>query len=80
MIAGYILATVWSWQVTSPSWVWWTDPTNDDSPRLFYLYTNKVYFTQARWDEASRVAIRVMTKPCPNCRTATERDGELDYL
>ncbi|XP_054260838.1 E3 ubiquitin-protein ligase parkin-like isoform X1 [Macrosteles quadrilineatus] len=29
----------------------------------------------ARWDEASRVTIRVMTKPCPECRTATERDG-----
>lgn len=29
----------------------------------------------ARWDEASRVAIRVSTKPCPKCRTATERDG-----
>uniref|UniRef100_A0A1B6LBH9 E3 ubiquitin-protein ligase parkin n=1 Tax=Graphocephala atropunctata TaxID=36148 RepID=A0A1B6LBH9_9HEMI len=29
----------------------------------------------ARWDEASRVTIRVMTKPCPKCRTATERDG-----
>ncbi|XP_039284843.1 E3 ubiquitin-protein ligase parkin [Nilaparvata lugens] len=31
--------------------------------------------SQARWDEASKVAIRVTTKPCPKCRTATERDG-----
>ncbi|XP_075212405.1 E3 ubiquitin-protein ligase parkin [Lycorma delicatula] len=30
---------------------------------------------QARWDDASKVTIRVMTKPCPRCRTATERDG-----
>ncbi|KAL3281470.1 hypothetical protein HHI36_004679 [Cryptolaemus montrouzieri] len=29
----------------------------------------------ARWDEASKVAIRVLTKPCPKCRTPTERDG-----
>uniref|UniRef100_A0A1B6DYZ7 E3 ubiquitin-protein ligase parkin n=2 Tax=Clastoptera arizonana TaxID=38151 RepID=A0A1B6DYZ7_9HEMI len=28
----------------------------------------------ARWDEASKVTIKVMTKPCPKCRTATERD------
>ncbi|CAH0753870.1 unnamed protein product [Bemisia tabaci] len=31
--------------------------------------------SQARWDEASKVAIKVTTKPCPKCRTATERDG-----
>nr|CAD7405326.1 unnamed protein product [Timema cristinae] len=30
---------------------------------------------QARWDDASKVTIRVMTKPCPKCRTPTERDG-----
>ncbi|KAG8227641.1 hypothetical protein J437_LFUL008718 [Ladona fulva] len=30
---------------------------------------------QARWDEASKVAIKVTTKPCPKCRTPTERDG-----
>lgn len=29
----------------------------------------------ARWDEASKVAIKVLTKPCPKCRTPTERDG-----
>ncbi|PSN38260.1 E3 ubiquitin-protein ligase parkin [Blattella germanica] len=30
---------------------------------------------QARWDDASHVAIRVTTKPCPKCRTPTERAG-----
>jgi parkin len=30
---------------------------------------------QARWDEASRITIKVITKPCPRCRTPTERDG-----
>lgn len=29
----------------------------------------------ARWDEASTVTIKVSTKPCPKCRTPTERDG-----
>lgn len=29
----------------------------------------------ARWDEASNRTIKVMTKPCPKCRTPTERDG-----
>ncbi|MCL4118679.1 UNVERIFIED_CONTAM: hypothetical protein GTU68_028021 [Idotea baltica] len=27
------------------------------------------------WDEASSVTIRVITKPCPKCRTPTERSG-----
>lgn len=30
----------------------------------------------ARWDEASKVTIKVLTKPCPKCRTPTERDGK----
>lgn len=29
----------------------------------------------AKWDEASNIAIKVLTKPCPRCRTATERAG-----
>uniref|UniRef100_A0A1B0GN34 E3 ubiquitin-protein ligase parkin n=1 Tax=Phlebotomus papatasi TaxID=29031 RepID=A0A1B0GN34_PHLPP len=29
----------------------------------------------AKWDEASRTTIKISTKPCPKCRTATERDG-----
>ncbi|XP_014247455.1 E3 ubiquitin-protein ligase parkin [Cimex lectularius] len=31
--------------------------------------------SQARWDEATKLTIRVKTKPCPKCRTATERSG-----
>ncbi|XP_014488495.1 PREDICTED: E3 ubiquitin-protein ligase parkin [Dinoponera quadriceps] len=29
----------------------------------------------AKWDEASRKTIQISTKPCPMCRTPTERDG-----
>uniref|UniRef100_A0A6P7HCG2 RBR-type E3 ubiquitin transferase n=1 Tax=Diabrotica virgifera virgifera TaxID=50390 RepID=A0A6P7HCG2_DIAVI len=36
--------------------------------------------SDARWDEASRVTIKVSTKPCPKCRTPTERDGEYKQL
>lgn len=31
--------------------------------------------SEARWEEASNVTIKVLTKPCPKCRTPTERDG-----
>ncbi|VVC31989.1 E3 ubiquitin-protein ligase parkin,Ubiquitin-related domain,IBR domain,Ubiquitin domain [Cinara cedri] len=31
--------------------------------------------SQAKWDDASKIKIKVTTKPCPKCRTATERDG-----
>src|SRR5690349_7451000 len=34
-----------------------------------------VKVADARWDEASKVAIKVSTKPCPKCRTPTERAG-----
>lgn len=37
-------------------------------------------FIQARWDADSRVTIRVTSKPCPKCRTPTERDGNLIIL
>lgn len=37
--------------------------------------TDATRASQARWDEASNIAIRVTTKPCPKCRTATERSG-----
>jgi len=30
---------------------------------------------QSRWNQASQQMIQVTTKPCPKCRTATERDG-----
>ncbi|XP_076653750.1 E3 ubiquitin-protein ligase parkin [Halictus rubicundus] len=29
----------------------------------------------AKWDEATMVTIKISTKPCPKCRTPTERDG-----
>lgn len=29
----------------------------------------------AKWDEASKKTIQILTKPCPKCRTPTERDG-----
>lgn len=34
----------------------------------------------ARWDEASKRTIKVSTKPCPKCRTPTERDGKNPFL
>ncbi|XP_055383602.1 E3 ubiquitin-protein ligase parkin [Condylostylus longicornis] len=30
---------------------------------------------EARWEEANKVIIKTSTKPCPKCRTPTERDG-----
>lgn len=32
--------------------------------------------TDARWDNASNVTIKIISKPCPQCRTPTERDGK----
>lgn len=31
--------------------------------------------SKARWTDPSSVTIRVISKPCPRCRTPTERDG-----
>ncbi|XP_015513677.2 E3 ubiquitin-protein ligase parkin [Neodiprion lecontei] len=31
--------------------------------------------SEAKWDEASKKTIQISTKPCPKCRTPTERDG-----
>lgn len=41
---------------------------------MFYLKRA----TESRWDEASKLTIKVISKPCPKCRTATERDGKFD--
>ncbi|XP_011703776.1 PREDICTED: E3 ubiquitin-protein ligase parkin isoform X3 [Wasmannia auropunctata] len=30
---------------------------------------------EAKWEEASKKTIQISTKPCPKCRTPTERDG-----
>lgn len=37
-------------------------------------------FFQAKYDDATNKTIRISTKPCPKCRTPTERDGENDRL
>ncbi|XP_067203472.1 E3 ubiquitin-protein ligase parkin isoform X2 [Linepithema humile] len=31
--------------------------------------------SEAKWDEASKNIIQISTKPCPKCRTPTEKDG-----
>ncbi|XP_054718215.1 E3 ubiquitin-protein ligase parkin-like [Uloborus diversus] len=31
--------------------------------------------SSSKWDEDSRTTIKITTKPCPKCRTPTERDG-----
>ncbi|KAK9502478.1 hypothetical protein O3M35_011252 [Rhynocoris fuscipes] len=43
------------------------------SSSLYSVDTSKA--VHARWDEASRVTIKTKTKPCPKCRTPTERTG-----
>lgn len=35
---------------------------------------------KARWDEASSLTIKVISKPCPKCRTSTERDGKIELM
>ncbi|KAG0411446.1 hypothetical protein HPB47_011438 [Ixodes persulcatus] len=50
----------------------------DDSAALGSVSAYPVDEAQARdsrWDEASRLTVRSTTKPCPMCRTPTERDG-----
>ncbi|XP_044751938.1 E3 ubiquitin-protein ligase parkin [Coccinella septempunctata] len=49
------------------------DETTDSASCLYSVDPTKA--SSARWDEASKIAIRVLTKPCPKCRTPTERDG-----
>ncbi|KAK4880011.1 hypothetical protein RN001_008157 [Aquatica leii] len=50
------------------------DPDNTDRKDCDYN-VDPVRASQARWDEASKVTIKVSTKPCPKCKTPTERDG-----
>lgn len=45
---------------------------------LSYFVNNQIKLqkaTDARWDDASRITIKIITKPCPKCRTPTERSG-----
>jgi len=37
---------------------------------------NAARAAQARWEEDSETTIKIITKPCPKCRTPTERDGK----
>lgn len=53
-----------------------TDSSNIDSSSCSYS-VDPGKAADARWDEASKVTIKVLTKPCPKCRTPTERDGKL---
>lgn len=48
----------------------------DFSQRNMSGLTEDTFFTEkSSWDEASKLTIKVITKPCPKCRTPTERDG-----
>uniref|UniRef100_A0A1B0AKA2 E3 ubiquitin-protein ligase parkin n=1 Tax=Glossina pallidipes TaxID=7398 RepID=A0A1B0AKA2_GLOPL len=51
------------------------DSANDGDPSSCEYSVDPNRAAEARWDEASNVTIKVLTKPCPKCRTATERDG-----
>ncbi|XP_034251525.1 E3 ubiquitin-protein ligase parkin-like [Thrips palmi] len=55
-----------------------SDVETDDTGQLgsnCQYNVDPVRASQARWDEATKAAIRVTTKPCPKCRTPTERSG-----
>lgn len=51
------------------------DPNSTSIPMTCDYNINPERAAQARWDEASKVTIKVLTKPCPKCRTPTERSG-----
>uniref|UniRef100_V5IIZ0 E3 ubiquitin-protein ligase parkin n=1 Tax=Ixodes ricinus TaxID=34613 RepID=V5IIZ0_IXORI len=54
------------------------DEEDEASAALGSVWAYPVDEAQARgsrWDEASRLTVRSTTKPCPMCRTPTERDG-----
>ncbi|KAF5288928.1 hypothetical protein FQA39_LY03807 [Lamprigera yunnana] len=51
------------------------DDSCDNDRKEFDYNVDPARASQARWDEASKTTIRVMTKPCPKCKTPTERDG-----
>lgn len=52
------------------------DTNSEDSTNCSYNI-DPSRAAEARWDEASKVTIKVLTKPCPKCRTPTERDGKI---
>jgi parkin len=47
--------------------------THNSSANEYSINLNRA--AVSRWDEASRIVIQVTTKPCPKCRTPTERSG-----
>lgn len=51
------------------------ESTSLNNSSVFEYSVNPNRVADARWDEASKVAIRITTKPCPKCRTPTERSG-----
>ncbi|XP_020289797.1 E3 ubiquitin-protein ligase parkin isoform X2 [Pseudomyrmex gracilis] len=40
-----------------------------------YYSVDPLNANKATWDEASKKTIQICTKPCPKCRTPTEKDG-----
>ena len=56
------------------------DCLSDDSDTMpntsCFTKVDKTVADQSKWDEMlTRTAIKLSTKPCPKCRTPTERDG-----
>lgn len=52
-----------------------SDDATNNLPTSLQYSIDPLRATEARWDDASRVTIKVISKPCPKCRTPTERDG-----
>ncbi|KAG1661410.1 E3 ubiquitin-protein ligase parkin [Nymphon striatum] len=50
-------------------------PLAEDSQNENRYLLNNEKIDQSRWNEASLFTIKVTTKPCPSCRTPTERNG-----
>ncbi|KAJ1530827.1 hypothetical protein ONE63_005674 [Megalurothrips usitatus] len=51
------------------------DMDTSEEPVNCQYKVDPVHANQARWDEANKITIRITTKPCPKCRTPTERSG-----
>ncbi|XP_076372549.1 E3 ubiquitin-protein ligase parkin isoform X3 [Tachypleus tridentatus] len=52
------------------------EPTDNLNTTKGYLYVfNDENVEQARWEEDTKNTIKSTTKPCPKCRTPTEKDG-----
>ncbi|ODN04682.1 E3 ubiquitin-protein ligase parkin [Orchesella cincta] len=51
------------------------DPCTSSGPSSTGYYVSADRAAQAQWGDATRRAMRLSTKPCPNCRVPTERAG-----